>query len=82
MRNEVLIRLRDINNEFNYINAFHTENPCEFLKMYTFCKKEEMPIYAKDKEEKELMGIIEDIEVHFGGGDNLSCIDVWIELLG
>ena len=41
MRNEVLIRLRDINDELNYISTFHTENPCEFLKMYTFCKKEE-----------------------------------------
>ena len=82
MRNEVLIRLKDINDELNYINTFHTENPCEFLKMYTFCKKEEMIIYARDKEERELMGTIEDIEVHFGGGDNLSCIDVWIELLG
>ena len=34
MRNEVLIRLRDINDELNYISTFHTENPCEFLKMY------------------------------------------------
>ena len=81
MSNEVLIRLKDVKDK-DLISTFYTEKPSEYLKMYLLCKKEEMIICARNKEEKELMGTIEDIEVHFGDGDNLSCIDVWIELLG
>ena len=81
MTNEVLIRLKDANNELNLISTFYTENPCEFLKMYNFCKKEEIIIHAENAREK-IIGTIEDIEVHFGGGDNLPCIDIWINLLG
>lgn len=76
--NEVLIRLKDINNEHNMLSAFYTNNPSEYLKMYDFCKKSDIPI-SLDNSGKDIQGFIEDIEVFFGGGDNIPCIDVWIK---
>lgn len=82
MTNEVLIRLKDIDNINSLINSFYTENPCEYLKMYKFCEKEEIAIHAKDKNDKEIIGIIDTIEVGFGGGNNIPYIDVWINKWG
>lgn len=71
--NEVLIRLKNIDNEHDMFSAFCTNNPSEYLKMYYFCQKNDIPISFEDIE-----GSIEDIEVSFGGHDNIPCVDVWI----
>lgn len=82
MTNEVLIRLKPIDNEYHIINCFYTEHPDNYLKMYTFCKKEEIPLQAKDMNNNDIIGDIDSIDVYFGGGENIPCIDVWIKKLG
>ena len=74
--NEILIRLKDVNNERSMLSAFYTNNPSEYLKMYDFCKKNDIPISLN----KDITGSIEEIEVFFGGRDDISCIDVWIDV--
>ncbi len=77
--NEVLIRLKDVNNEHSMLSAFYTNNPSEYLKMYNFCKKNDIPLSLYDK---DIQGSIEDIKVFFGGGENIPCIDIWIDVWG
>lgn len=74
--NEILIRLKDVKNEHSMLSAFYTNNPSEYLKMYHFCQKSDIAISLAD----EKIGVIEDIEVHFGGDENTPCIDVWIKV--
>ena len=74
--NEILIRLKDCENENGrMIAAFYTEKPAEFLKMYLIMKKEEIPIVYND----EIQGVIEDIEIGFGDKETFSYIDLWID---
>ena len=73
--NEVLIRLKDANNEHSMLSAFYTNNPSEYLKMYYFCQKNDIPISLHNT---DIQGFIKEIEVFFGGDENLPCIDVWI----
>ena len=79
MSNEVLIRLKSIKND-SLISTFYTEKPSEYLKMYLICKKEEIPLYAKNMN-NEIECFIEDINIFFGGKDNIPCIDIWVEVL-
>ena len=65
--NEVLIRLKDCENENGMIAAFHTEKPSEFLKMYLVMKKEEIPIIYN-----EIIGVIKEIEISFGDFEKYS----------
>lgn len=79
INNEVLIRLKDTGDDGHIISAFNTSNSSEYLKMYHFCQKNDIPISFDDMESSEdIKGSIEDIEVFFGGHGNVSCIDVWI----
>ena len=75
MMNETLIRLKDTENENDTIASFYTEKPYEFLKLYNFCKKEDIPLKCKGIE-----GQIEYFEVHFGYSESLSCIDIWLDV--
>lgn len=74
--NEILVRLKDCENENRTIASFYTEKPSEFLKMYLIMKKEEIPISYNE----EVVGCIEDIEIHFGDNITYSCIDIWISI--
>lgn len=83
--NETLIRLKDCEDEYSLIAAFHTEKPAEFLKLYEMCQKYDIPISISKNQEvaekyEEAVGNIEIIEVSFGGEDNYPCIDVWIRV--
>ncbi len=75
--NEILIRLKDASNENNMLAAFYTNNPSEYLKMYYFCKKNDISLKVS---ESDIQGTIKDIEISFGGGDNIPCIDIWINV--
>lgn len=73
--NETLIRLKDVDNKNSMLAAFYTNNPVEYLKMYHFCKKNDISLCLHNE---NVEGSIEEIEVAFGGDENLPCIDVWI----
>jgi hypothetical protein len=48
--------------------------------MYLICKKEEIPLYANNGN-NEIKCFIKDINIFFGGEDNIPCIDIWVEVL-
>lgn len=84
--NKTLVRLYDAKND-NMISAFYTNNPSEFLKMYYFCKENDININIPHDLDNEnykynhlTAGTIMEIEVSFGGaGGTIPCIDVWLE---
>lgn len=84
MTNETLIRLKNYNND-NIISTFYTEKPSEFLKLYFFCKANNIPLSAKrtfsndDEISEEINGEICEIKVFFGGGEYIPYIDIWID---
>ena len=74
MVNETLIRLKNAENENDLFAAFYTENPYEFLKLFSLCKEKDIPLKYN-----HIQGTIQDFSVFFGDNDgNLPCIDVWI----
>lgn len=75
---KTLIRLKNIKEE-NMLAAFYTKNPSEFLKMYYFCKENDIPLSLNQFQE-DVEGTIEEIIVYFGDEETFPCIDVWIEL--
>ena len=78
MGNKTLVRLKDTENEYNMISCFYTEQPSEILKLYYFCKNNNIPIHYKPENKNEIIGTIEDIEVRFGDEDTFQCINIWI----
>jgi len=73
---KVLIRLKDTHNENNMLSTFYTTKPVEFLALFKYCQEHEIPLKKNSIENIE--GDIEDIDIFFGGGENCTCIDVWI----
>lgn len=83
MINETLIRLKNYNDDA-IISTFHTEKPSEFLKLYFFCKVNNIPlsanhIFNNDEISEEINGEICEIKVFFGGGEYIPYIDIWID---
>ena len=81
--NKTLIRLKDCENDA-MLSAIWTEKPVEFLKMYHFCKENDIPI-TKDTgiNDNCIEGTVEDIAVSFGGtigkDETLPCVDIYID---
>jgi len=86
VNNQVLIRLMDWEND-NMIRAFYTEKPENFLAMYDYCDKHDMPIYIPQNLNKEddpynnvECGFIEEIHIGFGGNESIPNIDIWVKV--
>ena len=63
MINETLIRLKNYNDD-TIISTFHTEKPSEFLKLYFFCKVNNIPLSANHTfNNEEINGEICEIKV-------------------
>lgn len=87
---EILVRIVDIKNN-HMIRAEYTSIPSEILKMYHYMKdKDGLYIRLKDNNEDEkyreeyddVIAMVKEIEVNPGGDGWLSCIDIYVEVIG
>lgn len=83
-QNAVLIKLVDASNEY-MINAFFTQDPTMYLKMYTFMQEHNIDIDINLDDNKESpyddkIGTITDIFVSCGDKDTYPCIQIYVEV--